>query len=104
MLCKIVIIGSADKSLKVMDANGGFKLIGTMTGKAVVCCGTVHENIAVAGCGDGNVLFYSLDNMKLLYGFGAVSEGPVNCVKLNENENKLVAGGENGHGIVLNFD
>lgn len=101
---QLVITGSADKSLKVLDMSAGFKPIGSLTAKAVVCCGTVHDNVAIAGCGDGNLLFYNLDDMKMKYGFGAMSEGPVNCMKLNEKQTKLVAGGENGHGIVLSFD
>lgn len=98
----VVVTGSADKSLKALDV-GGYKPVGTLTAKAVVCCGTVHENVAAAGCGDGNLLFYNLDDMKLLYGFGAMKEGAVSCMKLNDEQTKLVAGGENGTGIVLSF-
>jgi len=103
-LSNLVITGSADKTVKVFDISDNFKQLGSMTAKAIVCCGSIHENIAIAGCGDGNMIFYNLDEMKAAYGFGAVNDGPVNCLKLNTEHTKVVAGVENGHGIILNFD
>ena len=103
-VCILVVTGSADKSLKVFDMASGFTPLGSLPAKAIVCCGTIHENIAIAGCGDGNILFYDLEEMKVAYGFGAINDGPVNCMKLNAGHNKLVSGGENGHGIVLCFE
>lgn len=89
--------------MKVFDIGLGFKTMGALIAKAVVCCGVVHKNVAVAGCGDGNLIFYNIDEMKTIYGFGATSVGPVNCLKLNETHTRLVAGGENGYGLVLHF-
>ncbi len=98
-----MVTGSADKSVKAFDIAAGLKCVGSAEAKAIVCCGTIHENMAIAGCGDGNVLFLDLDTMKTAFGYGAISEGPVTCLKLNEAHNRLVAAGENGHGLVLSF-
>ena len=99
----IVVTAGADKCMRVFDIGMGFKQIGKLDANAVVTCGTVHNNVAVAGCGDGNVIFYNTDEMKVLYGFGAIKQGPVNCLKLNDTHTRLVVGGENGHGLVLHF-
>jgi WD40 repeat protein len=98
-----VVTGSADKTVKVFDISAGMQCIGTMEASAIVCCGTIHENVAIAGCGDGSAIFYDLDQMKCAFGFGAASDGPVNCLKLNRAHDRLVAGGENGHGLVMFF-
>jgi len=83
--------------------SSGFKAVGSLVTKAIICCGVVHRNVAVAGCGDGNLIFYDIDEMKTLYGFGAASAGPISCLKLNDTHTRLVAGGDNGHGLVLHF-
>lgn len=54
---------------------------------SVFCLETVY-NLTVAGCGDGNVLIFDNDSGKNLYGFGAMSQGVVRCMKINESSTK----------------
>ena len=63
-----VITCSADKTCKIVDPLSGFKVRGQMQCKdAVFTIATVH-NLTVAGCGDGNLLFFDNDTQKSLYG------------------------------------
>lgn len=56
-----MVTGSADKTVKVFDPLQGFKPLSTMTATDSVFCGKVIGNrLAVAGCGDGNILAYDL--------------------------------------------
>ena len=64
----IVITGSADKTIKLIDIESGFKEFGTMkTTDAVYCMETIH-NLTLAGTGDGNILCYDNDTLECLYG------------------------------------
>lgn len=60
--------GSADKTMKLIDLESGFKTFGTMkTTDAVYVLETVH-NLSIAGTGDGNILAFDNDTLECLYG------------------------------------
>lgn len=40
--------------------------------------------MTIAGCGDGNILFYDNDSGECLYGFGAMNKGCVREMKIND--------------------
>lgn len=60
-------------------------------------------NITVAGCGDGNLLFFNTDTGKCLYGFGAMQQGGVRCLKASEDKSRLVAAGDDPTSLMLCF-
>jgi WD40 repeat protein len=65
----LVITGSADKSIKILDIIGGFKEFRTLrTSDAVFSLETLY-NLTVAGCGDGNLLVFDNDVGDCLYGY-----------------------------------
>lgn len=41
-------------------------------------------SLTVAGSGDGNIFVYDNDTGKCLYGFGAMNQGAVRNLKINE--------------------
>ena len=69
---------------------------------AVFCLETAY-NYTVAGCGDGNLLFFDNDSMKCLYGFGAMQQGGVRCMKANEQKSRLVVAGDDPTSLMLCF-
>ncbi|KAL4459982.1 hypothetical protein ABPG74_003508 [Tetrahymena malaccensis] len=98
-----VITGSADKTLRVIDIQSGFKPMANMKATDAVFCIETIYNLTVAGCGDGNVLCFENDTGKCLYGFGAMSQGVVRCMKINENSTKLVACGDDFSPMVISY-
>lgn len=70
-MSSFIITGSADKQVKKFDILKSYKPIGVMTATDAVFCGTLVENLAIAGCGDGNILAFNLDSNECLYGYGA---------------------------------
>jgi hypothetical protein len=60
-LSSFIITGSADKTVKKFDIMNSYKPIAVMNTTDAVFCGKVISNIAVAGCGDGNILAFDLD-------------------------------------------
>mmetsp|Transcript_31016 Transcript_31016/g.30479 ORF Transcript_31016/g.30479 Transcript_31016/m.30479 type:complete len:86 (+) Transcript_31016:671-928(+) len=60
-LSSFIITGSADKTVKKFDIINDFKPLGVMTTTDAVFCGKVVSNLAIAGCGDGNILAFDLD-------------------------------------------
>lgn len=75
--------GSGDSSIKIIDIMGGFKTVGDLQTTDAVFCGKVVENLAVVGCGDGNILVYNLDTQDCQFGFGADAAGPVHCLEVS---------------------
>lgn len=63
-----VLTCSADKTCKILDPLAGFKLRGQLLCKDAVYCIANVYNLTVAGCGDGNLLFFDNDTQKCLYG------------------------------------
>lgn len=70
-LSSFVVTGSADKTVKKFDVMNNFKPVAVMNTTDAVFCGKIIDNIAIAGCGDGNILAFDLDYNKVLYGYGA---------------------------------
>lgn len=71
-LSSFIITGSADKTVKKFDVMSGFKLRASMPATDAVFCGKiVNNNLAIVGCGDGNILAFDLDKDQCLYGYGA---------------------------------
>ncbi len=104
-----VITCSADKTCKIVDPLSSFKVRGQMQCKdAVFTIATVH-NLTVAGCGDGNLLFFDNDTQKCLYGydpltsFGAMQQGGIRCLKVSQDKSRLVAAGDDPTSLLLCF-
>ena len=73
------------------------------TGKTMdsVYCGDIYENFCIFGCGDGNIMAYSVDTMECLYGYGADSVGAVKCIKIFPEVGRIVTGGDSGQGLII---
>ena len=102
-LSSFIITGSSDKTVKKFDIISGFKPIAVMNTTDAVFCGTLVQNLAVTGCGDGNILAFDLDQNKCLFGYGADSMGAVHCMKPTEDFKALITGGDSGQGLKINF-
>jgi WD40 repeat protein len=71
-MSSFIVTGSADKTVKKFDIQAGFKLRASMPATDAVFCGRiVNNNLAIVGCGDGNILAFDLDKDECLYGYGA---------------------------------
>jgi WD40 repeat protein len=57
-----VVTGSADKTLKTFDIFNSCAAQSTLKATDAIFCGAVLENIVVAGCGDGNILGFNLED------------------------------------------
>jgi WD40 repeat protein len=99
----LVITGSADKTVKVLDLLDGLKEIGNMKATDSVFCGDIYENFVAVGCGDGNLLGYNLDTMECLYGYGCDNKGGIKCLKILPEKGKIVTSGDAGEGLQLVF-
>lgn len=96
-LSSFIVTGSADKTVKKFDIMQSFKPIAVMnTTDAVFCGKIIGGNLALTGCGDGNILAFDLDHHKVLYGYGADSLGAVHCMMPTEDMSALVTGGDSG--------
>jgi uncharacterized protein with PQ loop repeat len=60
-LSSFIITGSADKTVKKFDIMNSYKPISVMNTTDSIFCGKVISNIAICGCGDGNILAFDLD-------------------------------------------
>lgn len=58
----LVITGSADATCKITDIVAGFKAVSMMKAKDAVFSIETIYNMTIAGCGDGNILFYDNDS------------------------------------------
>jgi len=101
-LSNYIVTASADKTLKVTDVLKMETLHELQTTDAVFC-GEIVDNLAVAGCGDGNILVFDLDTGECLYGYGGSEKGGVRCMKVAEDRKRLVAGGDDGFALALHF-
>lgn len=95
-LSNYLVTGSADKTVKIFDVMSGFKLMHTMNSTDAVFCGKIVHNLAICGCGDGNILAFDLDQGKCIYGYGADSMGAVNCLQVADDLSGIVTGGDSG--------
>lgn len=108
-LASPVITCSADKTCKILDPLSGFKVRGQMQCKDAVFAIASVYNMTVAGCGDGNLLFFDNDSQKCLYGyslltrFGAMQQGGVRCLKVSQDNSRLVAAGDDPTSLLLCF-
>lgn len=91
-----IVTGSADKTLKSTDILGGYQTMAVMNCTDAVYCGKVASNLAIAGCGDGNILAFDIDKGKCLYGYGADPQGSVNAMEFTSDMGALVCGGDSG--------
>lgn len=66
--------------MKLLDLRKNLKAARVMNCTDAVFCGKSIENLAIAGCGDGNILSFNLDDGKCLYGYGADPEGAIHCL------------------------
>lgn len=74
-----------------------------MTTTDAVFCGEVLANLAIVGCGDGNLLAFDLDKNECLYGYGCDTAGAVHCMAINDDKDCIVTGGDSGQGLCVNF-
>ncbi len=99
----LVITGSADKSVKIWDANNEFAEVGTLKSTDAIFCGDLYENLLVVGCGDGNMLAYDINTMECLYGYGCDNVGGVKNIKIIPEKNIIVTSGDSGQGLILHL-
>jgi WD40 repeat protein len=99
----LAITGSADKTIKILDLLDNLNEIASLKATDSIFCGEVYENFIAVGCGDGNLLGYSLDTMDCIYGYGCDNKGGVKCVKLLPEKGKIVTAGDAGQGLQLIF-
>lgn len=78
--------GSIDKTIKMIDMLGGFKVRSIMKAPEGVYTMQSIYNLTIAGCADGNVVVYDNDTAKCLYGFGVMSKGIVREIKIAEDQ------------------
>lgn len=84
-LSSFILTGSIDKTIKMIDIIGGFKVRTVMkTIEGVYSMQTIY-NLTIAGCADGNICVYDNDTGKCLYGFGVMSKGIVRDIKITED-------------------
>ena len=103
-LSSFIITGSADKTVKKFDIISGFKQMASMpTTDAVFCGKLINNNLAIAGCGDGNILAFDLDKDQCIYGYGADPMGAVHCMAPTEDMSALLTGGDSGQGLKIIF-
>ena len=99
----LIISGSADKTVKMWDVFSGMQNLGEMQTTDAVFCGDIYKDILFVGCGDGNMLAFNLDTQECMYGYGADSKGAVEVIKYFEAYNCVVAGGDSGQLLKINF-
>lgn len=103
-LSNFLVTGSADKKVKVFDIISGFKLVSEMNATdAIFCAKLIDNNLAICGCGDGNILAFDLTQGKCVYGYGADSVGAVNCLEMAPDGSGLITGGDSGQGLFIKF-
>jgi WD40 repeat protein len=96
-LSSFIVTGSADKTVKKFDIISGFKQMASMpTTDAVFCGKIINNNLAITGCGDGNILAFDLDKDQCIYGYGADQMGAVHCMAVTEDMSSLITGGDSG--------
>lgn len=107
-LCKVnesnmLVTGSADQTVKILDAYMGFQVRGEMRATGEILCGTMAHNKVAVGCSDGNLLVYDTDIQDCIFGFGAERAGGISCVALTPDNKKLITGGESGTPLLISF-
>ena len=102
-LSGFVVTGSADKTVKKFDIMNNFKPVSVMTATDAIFCGKILSNLALVGCGDGNILAFDLDQSKCLYGYGADQMGAVHCMGVTEDQKALITGGDSGQALKILF-
>jgi WD40 repeat protein len=90
------VTGSADKTLKTFDIFNNCAAMSTLKATDAVFCGEVLDNLVVVGCGDGNILGFNLEDNQCMWGYGADQTGAVHCLKINDDADCCVTGGESG--------
>ena len=107
----LLVTGSADKLLKCFDLRAGegknLQRVRQIRAPASILCGTVAGNsLAFAGCGDGNVYGFNLMcGSQPLFGCGAEQmNGTVNVMRVDPDRKFLVAGGDSGQALKLQFN
>ena len=101
----LVVTGSADKTLKLFDLKMGLaKPLAVMNCTDAVFCGEVVGELAIAGCGDGNILAFDLQKGgECLYGYGADEVGAIHCMKVMPDLSSLLTGGDSGQPLKIIF-
>lgn len=101
----IILTGSADKTVKLLDIMNNFKEIGVLKATDSILCGDLHpsESLLVVGCADGNMLAYNIDTFDCLYGYGCDNSGGVKNIKILPEKGRVLTSGDSGHGLQLVF-
>jgi WD40 repeat protein len=99
-----LITASADKTCAIIDPISGFKKRGFLKCTDAVYCLLSVYNLTVAGTGDGNIQVFDNDTQECLYGFGAMGQGAVRCMKATPNFDRLVVAGDDPTSLLLNFE
>lgn len=97
----LIITGSADKTIKLMDITKSFDELGKMKSTDSITCGDLYESILAVGCADGNLLAYNIDTLDCMYGYGVDNKGTVKNVKIIPEKKKIITSGDSGHGMIL---
>lgn len=89
--------------MKVTDPAASYDQVYTLKTTDSVFCGEVVNNIGIAGCGDGSIIAYNVDDGDCLYGYGCDPEGGVQCLMATDDRECIVTGGDSGTVMRLDF-
>lgn len=92
-----------DKFVRVFDDKMGYQERVSLESSSGILCGEVMDDLVIVGGADGNMLVFSTDSEECLFGFGADSQGGVNCLGITPDRRKVVTGGESGIPLLLTF-
>jgi len=92
----LIVTGSADRKIKFFDLTAGLKCVGEQNCTDAIFCGKVVGDLALAGCGDGNLLAFDCKTSECLYGYGADEVGAVHCMEMTHDRSALITGGDSG--------
>ena len=100
----LLLTASADKNIIVSDLRDKANVICQSKAPESIICGEVEAGALIVGCTDGNLLSYDIETLECKWGFGADNKGAVNALSVARKKGKIVAGGDCGQGIMLNFN
>ncbi len=98
-----IIVAGSDKSIRVLDPRGGFKVSREMKEhKDIVCTLAVCDNLVLSGGGNGWVLVHDFITGKCVYGVSATEQGCCTCLEVVAPKH-FVASGDDGKVIIFDY-